>query len=490
MRALHIPRPQKSLAPWPLPMQHHGPRQMADPPAIAITNTPTLPRRWPIGTGLSSWPVTAVPMGGNYTISRGIPAADGGPTLAYAAGDTVTQNREGVRAPSSTQISFYHEGERLELHFQIMLDNFLLKIDGEYVSIDPLTASGTNPHFLIEFGSRRLRRIDIVTFKSPFIQARTQPGDALYAAPVRGPRMIVVGDSFTTSDPDSWVNWFADGMGWDDVWASGVGGSGYCSDALGNRLTFIERVQADVIDHRPDIVFIHGSVNDLGFTPAEVREAARTYVSTVRRALPDCLVAGGINTPYGVEFWHPSSLDVVDALREGFESAGGAWMTPLEMPMTQIGEPIGIRATLSASIIAGRPGNSGTPDQVDVASGFRINSDPADPGTILRTGSTVEIGTGATRERVVLTAQSVVAGKLAFGFDGAFKFAHAPGEAVREVGPCHMTGLGNVNTPTGWGTADLYVGPDEYHPSAAGKIALGQANAALLRDYLARSGRV
>lgn len=487
MRALHIPRPTRSAAPWPVRWSGNAPRVMGGPPSMTVSPTANLPKRWPVGSGSAFHHVSSFPIGGVYNFARGVPAASD-ISQYFVTEPSVTQDRSGTRATAGAMISFFHEGSALELMFHSTAEGFLLRIDDEYVGLDPIVASGTLNNFLFDFGSRALRRVDVIAYKASFLEAHTDPSDAVWAAPIRGPRAICMGDSFTTATPTSWSNWFADAMGWDDVWTSGVGGTGYLADANGSRIPFVERVEADIIAYRPEVVLIHGSVNDGYLDPRDVEAAVYQTVDTIRRHLPECIVAGGSNTPYGAEFVYPSSRDTIEATRAGFEAAGGVWLTPTELPLRFSGEQVGIRATLLDAVLAGKAGNSGSPAGVDSATGFRIDSDDADPGTKLRVGATVEIGSGETRERAVLTAQTSSGGKQVFGFAGDFKFDHAAGEPVREVAPSVITGTGNSVSPSGWGNADLYVGQDQYHPSTAGHMSIGQANAALLKQHLLARG--
>ncbi|MCB2088685.1 MAG: SGNH/GDSL hydrolase family protein [Sphingomonadaceae bacterium] len=488
MRALHVPRPQRTIAPWPLPRDSHGPKVMDPTPPVTIAATPSLPRRWPVASGSNFHQIASFPIGGMYSFSRSIPRVSPPPSQSYVPADTVTQT-VGTRSAAGAQISFYHDGAQLELLFHTTQDGFYVKVDGEYITLDLMGAPGTFNHFLIDFGSRRHRRIDIILYKAGFIEARTGWTDALWAAPIRGPRTICMGDSFTTPGADGWTNWFAEGLGWDDVWASGVGGSGFRADALGNRVPFTARVQSDIIAYRPEVVFIHAGANDLGYDTGEVIDSVTQVVNDIRRHLPEAVVAGGLNISLGLEYLFAENFERAEAIRQAFIAAGGAWMSPFELPQKFAGEPVGIRATLMDPIVAGRAGNSGTPATVDNTTGFRIASDNSDPGTKLRIGATVEIGTGATRERKALTAQTSINGKQVFGFDGVFNHDHAAGEPVREVGPSYATGQGYELAPTGWGNADNYVSADTFHPNRDGNIAIGTVNAVLLKDHLRQIGR-
>lgn len=486
MRALHIPRSHATLPAWRFHNKRPDPKVMEVLPQISTAISPTLTKPWFAGSGSNAYQLASHPVDGAFTFCRGLPDIQG-PTLGFRPAATVTSSPGGARVPSGQQFSFYHEGDALELHFQNNDRGYLLKIDGEYVSLTPRVDSGQT-FTLLDFGSRKLRRVDIITYKAAFAGVWTAPSDTVYAAPVRGPRTICVGDSFTEADATGWTNWFAESLGWDDVWTSGVGATGYVADANGGAVNWGDRVEQDVIAYKPDVVFLHGSVNDLSHPLSQVRDAVHSTVARIRTSLPRCVVAGGMNTPFGVEFWTPDILDVYDAVKESFEAAGGVWMSTLELPFGFSGEPIGTAASLMDPIAAGRPGNAGTPDTLNGGSGFRVNTSSQTPDTNLRIGSTVEIGSGPSRERVVITANALSGGRFIYAFDGSFRYAHAAGEPVREVAPSFLTGQGSQVDPTGWGNTDLYVGADGYHPSAAGNIALGQVNAAMLKRHLRLEG--
>ena len=488
MRALHMPRASGAPARWTVKSDQDAPRIMASPPQITVATSPALPKAWHAGSGSNSYQLASHAVGGHFTFCRGIGDTDG-PTLAFRPAPVVTSSIAGERVPSGQQFSFLHEGDRIELHFQNNERGYLLKIDGEYLSLTPEVTSGQT-YSLIDLGSRKVRRFDLITYKSAFAGVRTDVADTLYAAPVRGPRVICVGDSFTVADADGWTNWFAESLGWDDVWTSGIGATGYVKNASGLALNWRDRVQADVIAYKPEIVFLHGSVNDLSEEPGTVYEAVCDTLAQIRIALPGCIIAGGMNTPYGAEFWGSDRLDIYNASKAAFQRYGAAWLSTLELPYGVSAAPIGQDASLMDPVSAGRPGNGGTPAIIAGQCGFRVNTSSATPNTNLRVGATVEIGTGGTRERAVITASAISGGRFVYAFDGEFQYAHIAGEPVREVAPCYLTGNGSTAAPTGWGNADLYVGSDGYHPSPEGHRALGQVNAAMLKQHLREIGRI
>ena len=312
----------------------------------------------------------------------------------------------------------------------------------------------------------------------------TAPTDMLFAADLRGPRAIVFGDSFTTPQPESWPVWFGHALGWDDVWPSGVGGTGFVANGLGSTPPLPDRVMSDLVPYRPDLVFIQSGLNDLGKDPAMVEAAAAKTVRMIRQNLPEAIVVGGANTAFGIESWTANNLDVLDAIRTGMENAGATWVSPVEMPFAFGGTPIGIDAHLHFAVTAGTPGNDGTPASVSYPNGILCDTAFEADRANLRVGSVVEIGTGPTRERVAITCTGYDFARVVYGFDGTLQYDHAAGEPVREVGPCFVTGQGSSVNPSGWGSADRFVGWDGFHYSAEGNRALGAVNASLLRHAL------
>ena len=149
----------------------------------------------------------------------------------------------------------------------------------------------------------------------------------------------------------------------------------------------------------PKSHFLFGSVNDLSKPPGAVHAAVRDTIDELRDIAPDCLVVGGMNSALGVESWTADNWAVNDAVKQGFAEAGGKWLSALELPFDFSGAVIGNAAQLVDNVALGRPGNGGDPSFLAGQSGFRVNTSSSTPDSNLRLGATVEIGTGATRER-------------------------------------------------------------------------------------------
>ncbi|ABC64537.1 SGNH/GDSL hydrolase family protein [Erythrobacter litoralis] len=481
MFALHAPRelPRPRIRPAEAAILP----ELANPaPVLSTSASPTLPRYWPTSSGTQFNPVASAPQGGVFTFTRGLPGSETA-SISFSDRRVRTTSNSGPRSSLGQQWSFMHHGARLELQIRNNTHGFFIRVDNRFVSLTPYETSG-HVMVMVDFGTSAVRRIDIISWGLAFAGVYTDPTDCLFAAELRGPRAIVLGDSFTSPEPDNWVSWFSHAMGWDDVWASGAGGTGFVADAQGTGYSIPDRVMSDVVPFAPDLVFLHAGINDMSRDPSEVEAAAARTVKLIRENVPGVVVAGGVDTAFGVESWSAHNLDVKDAVRSGMESEGAGWISPFELPFDFGGNPIGHQATLYASIVAGQAGNDGTPTSVTHPNGFVCNTSVSNPAVNLRVGSVVEIGTDATRERVAITCTGYHHARVAYGFDGAMQYDHAPGEPVREVAPCFVTGQGSTAAPSGWGSADRYVGADSFHYSPEGHMALGIVNASLLRHHL------
>ena len=481
MFALHVPRP----APRPLQFDRQSataPLLSTDPPGFTEAAEPSLPRYWPASSGTAFYGIASAPQGGVFTFSRGLPG-DAPASIGMAELGVFSPSNSGAKEPLAQQWSFVHEGSRIQLEINYNQHGYLLRIDDRFISLDPHRNTGRTI-VTLDFGSHRRRRIDLISWALSFGGVFTDPTDSIYAAELRGPRTIVFGDSFTTPEPTNWVNWFAHAMGWDDVWASGAGGTGFVANALGTAWALPERVAHDIAPYDPQLVLVQAGLNDFTAQPADVLSAVTETVRRIRASCPEAIIAGGANAAYGVESYDAQALDVADAIRVGMEDNGAVWLSPLELPLEYGGQPIGAEASLQFDVAAGQAGNDGDPATVNFPNGFTCSTATDTPLSNLRNGSVVEIGSGATRERVAITSVGYFVGRLVYGFDGAMRYAHAAGEPVREVGPCFVTGQGNTLSPNGWGSADRFVGSDGFHYSPEGHRALGAANASLLRAAL------
>lgn len=354
MLALHVPRPApRSFATLPPEL---ATLELASPsPVITEATDPLLPRYWPSSSGSPYYQLASAPQGGVFSFCRGLPGSSP-TTINYGEEKVATFSSTGTRSALGQQWSFIHEGSKIELQIRHNQFGFLLRIDNRFVSLDPYVTTG-QVVVTLDFGSHARRRIDIISWQLSFGGVFTETTDCIFAADLRGPRTMIFGDSFTTPDTVSWPVWFGHAMGWDDVWPSGVGGTGFAADGYGSSLALPDRVMSDVVPYRPEVVFIHAGLNDLGKPALEVEEAAALTVRRIKQHLPDALVVGGADTAFGIEAWDSHGLDVLAAIRTGLESAGAAWLSPVELPLAFGGQPVGTNASLFYAVNAGQAGN-------------------------------------------------------------------------------------------------------------------------------------
>lgn len=121
-------------------------------------------------------------------------------------------------------------------------------------------------------------------------------------------RAIMFGDSGTEGyllpfEFTGFANQVGYAMGWDDLWISAVGGTGYLKKVPGTTLTWRERI-TDITTNAPDVVVILGSLNDtIGFlyTAAQVQVEATLFYQQLTAALPNALIFVA-----GVQLMQPS----------------------------------------------------------------------------------------------------------------------------------------------------------------------------------------
>lgn len=435
---------------------------MTSPPTPTLGTTHTIgsPLHWPSVTNTTAGNVLAA---SSFTVCRaGSPAAYLGgssyPNYLYVGYKNV--NYGAGRQDNLYQQSFHHDGRYLEIAFKGTAGDVLLKVDDEYVSLTPQTIAndGNVYYWYFDFGARKVRRIDFIAGTSfSFGGVFTEANDTITPAPVRGPRVIVVGDSFTegtgsNSGVNGYVMAFADAMGWDDVWPSGVGSTGYVA-ATAPKVNYRSRLTADVTAYAPDIVLFTGGYNDYSSTPAQITTEAGLLFGQARSELPDALLV--CVSPY----WNAGAAPIEaqtwakrDALKAAIVAVGGLFVDLLEQPLPTGTTPS--TSTLASAVAAG-------------ATSLSL----VDPVAV---GATYKWSDG-TRFRAKAISG---AGPYTVTTDGPLAAAHGSGSSLTQVGDCFWTGTGKVGATTGYGNCDLYVGSDGIHPIAAGHLALGAALAA------------
>ena len=369
------------------------------------------------------------------------------------------------------RVAFMFDGTTLELFAKQVSATgaYRLWVDGEIAQDwTGVTMSGNTNYLPITFGSRKLRRIEVELNNLYWGGVRTGINDTIVKAQRRGPRVVVVGDSFTegtgaTYGMTGWPRTFGAHLAWDDLFVSGVGQTGYLNPGSGGRVKFGDRLTNDVINQAPDVVVWAGGLNDSGtYSDAAVQAEATADFTIVRNALPSVVqIVLSPFWPKGAEGFSTTILGTRSALRSAAAAVPGCvFVDLLEMPLdvtpisTTLAATTSLGATLSLSAA------------VPKGSTIRVGTGDSAPRYFVSNIS------GAAPHTVTVQGTNVVAAGI------------ASGTPVTVVGASYMTGTGRVGATTGVGNADLYTGSDTTHPTQAGHDYIGRVAALLTRRAL------
>jgi lysophospholipase L1-like esterase len=389
----------------------------------------------------------------------------------------VTNHGGGANGKKFNQatISFMYYGTQFNIG---MVGNgsqatFCVKVDDEYVSLTPVNVptAGNFYYYNVTFAAAAWRRIDIVANQFLlFTGVYTGLTDSVQRCDLRGPRVVMVGDSLTEGSGalngggSSLAQRAMEALGWDNFIQSGVGGTGLLQ-TLGSSTNYRGRFSADVLPYLPDVVVVQGSTNDSsgGFTPTQMGDEVTQIVQTLKLALPNVIVVVtsqvAVNGPTGttnISWLHKA------AMKAACIAAGGHWIDLLELPL-----PVGHTPTvhtLTNSPIVG-------------ALTFTVSG--ATPPAV---GGTFAFPDGT---RVLVKSVSGTAAPYTVTIEaGGLQTAQTTGFVMTQVGDCPWSGTGRVGATTGDGNSDVLVQNDHVHPTQAGHDMAGQIIAEGLQSIL------
>ena len=245
----------------------------------------------------------------NFFYAGGVPSVVFSSFYRFPAITAIPGNATSNGNNSYFAVTFYTDAPKIAVFAGVSSRPFYYIIDGQYFSLSGLNPSGgATLYYVLDFssvGGRKVRKITVESdsagdFGGVYVDPQSQVWAPDNSDNVRA---IVIGDSYTSGGNNfpiagkmGWPVEVGKYLGWNDVWSSGLGGTGYIH-TNGSSTNFIGRIQ-DVIAHSPDVVVIEGGINDEGNTPAQVQAAALAYYQAIRMALPTVpIIVFGIEIP-------------------------------------------------------------------------------------------------------------------------------------------------------------------------------------------------
>ena len=442
---------------------------MASPPTITITGTNTITGQF-FGIG-NQGTYAGNPYFSLFRASHYYLRDPNYPLYYFLAAKTVTNSvTAGVDgyATLSEQVSFIHTGSRFSFFFYGSGVTLKFKINDQYVSLTPTTTTvdGSLKYAIVDFaGVVDQRRIDIIGGISDlyFGGVYTDATDSISPAPRRGPRMVVMSDSFgegtgnEVSSLYSWVDYLTEYLGWDDVVKSCVGGQGLLYQGAG-RYSYLNRCVYDLAGANPDVAWICLSVNDSSQTPAALLAAAQQLVTTTETALGRKIswIFSSPTQARGCGLISYNSRGQNKLVRDWCATQGYVFVDALEQPLD--GQLVPQTTTLTASVVAGAS---------SIVTAARLV-----PGACYKfpdnTASFVR--TAPSNTATVDWVQT----------------AWPSGTVITQCGPSLWTGIGHGGATQGWGSSDVCISADSTHPTNRGHKTLGFVSANLFVQAVAR----
>lgn len=386
-----------------------------------------------------------------------LPEADGN---GYYTSNANGQSNYSGASPWS--VEFQSDSPKFEILTKGSNDHLRVMVDGMYcgaVTQGP-PSDGANYRVLVDWTDARAMRSYRIEmggqFKFGGLAALT--ADTIIAAPYAGKRFMVLGDSFTEptivdsvttikTGHEGWVGVLAKMMGCPDVWFQGSGGTGYVNAGDG-RVKFRDRLEHDIIQFDPDIVFVAGGINDASRAPtitaAMVNTEAAAIIADLKDmdAPPDIYMLAPFLGHMGTNLQPGGSADknlqMRDALKAAADAANVSFLDIIESG----------RGTVTTT--AGSSSGSGVSSPISI------------PGnTIIRVGDSDDSHTA----RITGISGS---GPYTLTVNPNLSHTFAAGSRLEIVGPAFINGTGKQGGELGDGNSDFAISNDNTHPTVYG----------------------
>lgn len=282
--------PRSILAPG-APLER---KTAATPPTVAIatTNPQASGRQVPLFISSTGLPNTKY-----FGFAAG---ADWRPTSAGAisgwANQTGLTGSTNTFSPAAVILGF----DGTTITFMLKSNNshrYRISVDGEYVNqLDVAGPGGATTQYLtLTFATAKAREIRFEQINGFMYGVYVGIDDTLpWAVKPRGPRVAVLGDSYTAGDDPATVGYSAftsglaiaaDRLGWGDLINGAIAGTGWIV-RVGVNNNIQDKV-AQLITWAPEVVIIATGHNDGSESPANITAAVTASLNAIRAGLPN-----------------------------------------------------------------------------------------------------------------------------------------------------------------------------------------------------------
>jgi len=438
---------------------------MPSPPTVTVTSSNSLAsgQRWAATNNGNSG--SQLYTSGAFSLFRG-GYYDAGPSFPRNQ-SIISNDLTGSLVTSQVnQVSFIHTGSAFSIQV-FGAAKILIKVDGEFISFEPYSISpdGNYYYVTVVFSEIGTRRIDVLMGYSRFGGVWTNLTDTIRPAPRRGLKSFVMSDSFGEGVGNeagqiwSWVTYLAEYLGWDDVTASAVGGTGLMATPGAPKVPYGQRIQHDALDLMPEnekcLLWISLSINDSSYTAEQIVAALNTLLDTVEASGKDPIVV--ISSPTmnkGIGSVSVNSLQQNFAAKQIAKQRDCIFIDDMSL------------------------GLNGGFDFTSTTTTAAVSENATSLSTTLPLimGATYEFDDGTAFFVRSVSGNTASVDKIAR--------SQLSGATVSIRGSSYLTGTGKVGTASGWGVCDLAVSSDGVHPTNLGHKLKGMVDAELLLSLI------
>lgn len=201
--------------------------------------------------------------------------------------------------PGFTRIEFWTDAAQLEVVLRGTSFVYVIRVNGQKIAAaaaSDVPGGGAAYRIWLQSMPAGVNRVTVEGDGVAVRTIRVPITNGVWPSNPSGPKMVVVGDSFALATVLSNAEYAASGgfaqnigylLGLPNTVEQGISGTGVVNTVSATKPTYQERI-GDLTAEAPDIVWVWGSVNDIG--QSGVQAATLAYLQAVRTALPNAFV--------------------------------------------------------------------------------------------------------------------------------------------------------------------------------------------------------